>query len=183
MAHHIAGYLAGKAGRMAPQVFVIYILPWSILLGAGTMLVIGLLNVHAARACGSWPQTEGVVMSAIPEVSDHPELYLLSRSGSTIYRTRLNYMYRVAGREHIGNRLRFGEISTSTPDRALRALQQYPPGKRVRVYYNPKSPAEAVLEPGTEPQTYIFPVVGGLFTLLGLAMAIGLPIAARKMAR
>ena len=183
MSHFIAGYLARQAGRAAPQVLVVYILPWLVLLGGGTMLTIGLLNVRAAHASGSWPQTVGVVMSAVPEVSDHPELYVLSRSGTTIYGTRLNYIYRVAGREHTGNRVRFGEISTNTPDRALRILQEYPPGKRVKVHYNPKSPAKAVLEPGTEAQTYILPVIGGLLTLLGLATVIGLPIAARAMAR
>ena len=77
-------------------------------------------------------------------------------SGSADY-SYISYRYHVAGRPYRNDRLRFGpQVAPSSPMPAIdpeprddagkaRLAARYPTGSPVRVYYNPRNPADSVL--------------------------------------
>ena len=77
----------------------------------------------------------------------------------TMYGVSIRYRYEVNGRTFEGNRLRFGAGAYSEPDWAESAVDNYPEGAHVTVYYNSGRPSESVLEPGTKgsnPMLFLF---------------------------
>ena len=50
---------------------------------------------------------------------------------------------------------------------ARKVLKQYPPGKKVKVYYHPENPTISCLESGCSWDCYLLFVFGLLFILIG----------------
>jgi hypothetical protein len=139
-------------------------------IGAGVIAVAVLLffirRRSAARATASrtWPSTQGQVIAARVDVSSDSD-----RNDS--YSADIHYSYRVAGQEHTASRVAWGgRVSSGSRAAADAAVIRYPVGSAVRVFYDPKEPGEAVLEPmatgGLNRLTFImviFLVVGAAF--------------------
>jgi hypothetical protein len=109
------------------------------LLGAGTYNFIRTVQlVMLARRSRDWPWVYGKIVGS--------RLSIVARVRDTRFVAELRYRYTVDGREHEGERLnarpRIWGIA------AEYARDNYPRGRRVKVYYNPKNPAQALLEPG-----------------------------------
>ncbi|GAB4402667.1 MAG: hypothetical protein OHK0048_20740 [Rhodoferax sp.] len=86
------------------------------------------------------------------------------------YSPVIRYRYTVKGREYVGDRIAPGGlVDTSSQTHAVRWAQRFPPGSRVRVHYNPKSPAEAYLIP-----EYMGGFLGRLIPLIFIAIGFGL---------
>ncbi len=56
------------------------------------------------------------------------------------------------------------------PDNEL--LRLYPVGKKVTVYYDPKDPTYCLLEPGISYQSYIAFIIGVVFIIIGIVIAV-----------
>lgn len=93
-----------------------------------------LRTIAASKASVNWPATEGRITAAWIET------YVDTSDGSNSTVLRINYGYRVDGQEYTSGRPAFGFWDAS--------LEDYPVGKRVLVYYDPRHPNQAVLEPG-----------------------------------
>jgi len=87
----------------------------------------------------SFPTTEGTIIAS--RVEEHYD-----GEGSS-YTAKIDYQYTVARQEHVGHRLQY-QLSSLAPGEAHRIVAQHPPGSTVRVYYNPRNPADALLQPG-----------------------------------
>jgi len=96
----------------------------------------------------------------------------LSFSGATTYKANITYNYKVEGIDYTGDKVNFGDYSSSNSSHASAVLSRYPPGKAVKVYYSPKQPKLAVLETGSTWSTYFLFAFGTVFTIAGAAMAI-----------
>ena len=91
-----------------------------------------------------WPATKGVILSSTVKTD-------LGKSDDVDpkYTAAITYRYAVEGYEYTGNRVSFGGQTFLKKGRADSLVMRYNKGKRVKVYYDPKTPHVSVLEPGT----------------------------------
>jgi hypothetical protein len=115
------------------------------LLGLGIYLVVfSRRSKKKAEESQGWPSTNGTVISSevkrsVNRDEDGHETYA--------YYPGVEYTYQCAGQTFTGKRLSFGGlVAQKDPSAVQTALQKYPPGGVVTVYYNPENPSEAVLE-------------------------------------
>ena len=143
------------------------------------LLSVGILNIRKGSASNDWPTTRGEVFTS--EVQSRLETSdSSSGSGSrrrrkttttTVYWAEMKYSYVVEGVSFEGDRVDYGmESRSSKRTRADEIVALYPVGEEVLVYYDPSDPSEAVLEPGVGAAAFLFPLIGVVFTLIGLVM-------------
>lgn len=139
-----------------------------IVLAIGVALAVpfGYEVMKSAGESTGWAHTDGTIR-------DSELVTVEQRDGSILYRAHIVYAYSVNGREYEAERIRFGteESASSVQDRAARWVEAYPPGKQVIVYYDPQSPADAVLEPGAYEDAYVLLVFGIVLTVAGATLA------------
>jgi len=83
-------------------------------------------------------------------------------------RAKIRYRYHVAGREYIGMHIDSAGYTQSGIN--THYVKKYPKGIRVKVFYNPDDPEQALLEPeGVKRTGYSALIVGILFLFLGIA--------------
>ena len=100
-------------------------------LGSGAYLLYTLIRQHASKR---WPKTTGEVLeSQLEEDADGWGPYV-------------RYGYSVKEKHYVNDRLYFYLSNRSTEHEARKHLLPYPVGKVVTIYYNPRSPANAVLD-------------------------------------
>jgi len=128
--------------------------------GSGMAFLIGQPMLDKANASLSWPNVPGTVIeSEMDQYRDEED--------GRMYRAIVVYEYSLDGGEFESDRISL-DGNFSTPDRTLifETLKKYPVDQQVTVFYNPASPAESALEPGTSTGGYI--VYGLGFGFLGL---------------
>jgi hypothetical protein len=126
------------------------------------LLLVGFVQHHQALAMQTWTSAPGTVLSA--------EIYSYTQWKDGVqrryYAPRVTYRYTVNGRQYEGDRLNLaGESAWNRPGLAERKLQKYPVDAPITVYYNPKAPAEAVLERYITDALLIWSLALGLFAL------------------
>jgi tetratricopeptide (TPR) repeat protein len=84
------------------------------------------------------------------------------------YGVQVQYEYKVGDGSYLSDRLSFHETGARSPAAALNVLNKYRNQRTVTVYYDPKDPQEAVLEPGNIGDLYLILIMGGLLVLGGL---------------
>lgn len=134
-------------------------------------LLLALAMQREAWAARDWPSVPGEILSA------ESEAYLdWTTSGGrdvmrTFFRPVIVYIYTVNRQEYTSDRVSFGGQAGWSSSRFFRrTLEQYPPGRLVTVYFNPRNPSEAVLERRV---WGLWLLVGVGLLLLGLAAAAG----------
>ncbi|WP_339730958.1 DUF3592 domain-containing protein [uncultured Gimesia sp.] len=154
-----------KAGRIV----LLYLGVVFVIVGFVVTYLLGLPLIEQAKASQNWPTTKGVVLQSMVA---SPR----SNNSSTSYTAVVSYSYQVQGQDYECGTVRFGiEISTSDRSLAQETVKKYPVDKPVVVYYDPKNPAAAVLEPGVFKATYFFYRIGWLLMGPGILMA-GIPL-------
>ncbi|HDP24786.1 MAG TPA: DUF3592 domain-containing protein [Deltaproteobacteria bacterium] len=131
----------------------------------------GFMNLSTAMESRSWPIAEGKIVSS--QVVKKVERYTDSnnrRRNRTIYEAQVRYDYKVDGRSLIGSRVTMADSGSSSESRAQKISMSYPAGSPCTVYYNPDKPEEAVLKAGITFATLMFPAIGILFAVIGLAI-------------
>lgn len=120
---------------------------------------------RAARALRDaaqrWPSAPGTVTGS--------EVALQGHGKSRYWAPVIRYDYVANGGGHVGDRLRFGYIGTSSRRAAERMLAPYPVGAQVAARFDPDNPADSVLEPDKVTSNLLITAIGGaLLTVLGL---------------
>jgi hypothetical protein len=116
------------------------------------VLVAGLVIyvvVQQAREMGDareWPTTEGVITTSRIASSHQTSTEKGWRENRYEYEVQVQYSYNVDGVSYSSNRLRIRPSKYSSESTARRELKEYPPGQRVRVYYNPQEPERSLLK-------------------------------------
>jgi hypothetical protein len=67
----------------------------------------------------------------------------------------VTYEYQVDGSDYRSQGIRFIMPPFYSPDGAREIQADYPQGAQVRAFYNPRNPAQSVLEPGVPPGMWI----------------------------
>ena len=146
--------------------------PLPFLLVGLVVLYLGSSNLFLGHASSSWPSAPGTIERSGLKARKS------STNSRTTYAADVGYGFAVKGVVFAGNRVDFGSIGSygsSDPSSAEDILTAYPPGRDVRVYYDPENPEESVLEPGITFYSCLAPLAGSAFLLVGLLTAIFLP--------
>ena len=149
----------------------------AVLIGLGTiaitigavLYIVQLRQGLRADASKKWPRTSGTVTAAA--VEKLPQHWWR-------YRAALQYSYRVGGKDYQSSRVFWGGNEGREKHMAS-VVKTYPAGGKVRVFYDPENPAEAVLDPiqhtgSRQVALYalamitlgLFTITGGIYTLL-----------------
>jgi hypothetical protein len=155
------------------------------------LIVLGLLALYpgvndmlTGWQSKGWPSVEGTVRSAKIAISTSGTTNnVRGQSATQTHFADIVYDYATDGTAHEGYRVSFGETGDVDIRVAEDILSQYPEGSTVRVFYNPDSPRESVLEPGLHGYPWLFLVPAPIFVGLGLFMARFFPKASSRQVR
>lgn len=135
------------------------LLGWFIICGAIGMMSYASVAILIGHVSKSWPWTEdsNVVWSHISRGMSGRNPY---------YVPRVEYEYRVSGRQYVGDRVFFG-FPNAGYQTSYEIKSKYRSGGVARVYYFKRHPAIAVLMPGIHRQNFVGIVIGLAFSFVG----------------
>lgn len=108
------------------------------------LMILGIVQkAKASKAAKTWQNTSGTVKRSELSISHDTDS---DGTSSTTYAANVVYNYQVNELSYKNDALSFGKVSAGRR-KAEKKLAQYPVGSRLTVYYDPKDPAKAVLEP------------------------------------
>lgn len=130
------------------------------------LIVVGVLlsKIPVMIINQGWPSTEGIILKRTLLAKKFKEY---DGDYYTHYEGFIRYQYDVAGTVYTSTAVN----AIDTPYFPYETALRYPKGKEVRVYYNPRDPAQAVLEPGlvfSSEALGFFPsliILGGVYLL------------------
>ncbi|TSA24789.1 DUF3592 domain-containing protein [bacterium] len=144
---------------------------WIVFLFAGLFgMVVGASQFFTGVRSSKWPATNGRIIASDVLVKER------SNRDTTYYQPQVTYTYSVAGQNYRSSQISAGEHESSDIRRARKITDRYPREIAVTVFYNPRDPANAVLEPGMSISAIlIFVLAAGFFVaaILGLLGIIG----------
>jgi hypothetical protein len=109
------------------------------------LLLFGFAKQRQALAIQTWSSASGTIISS--ESRSFKSWDHRRNIERTLYSPGIVYSYTVAEREYTSDRYSLGaEGGWGNPKFVEKMLERFPIGERVTVYYNPKAPAESVLE-------------------------------------
>lgn len=116
-----------------------------------------------------WPVAMGsVIQSEIEKRTEYTGTGSSRRKVVKSYAV-VKYTYSVENRDYQSGRITFGQ--SKNPHNTV---ARYPKGKSIQVYYNPRKPDQAVLEPGADKTlSLVFIGLGVVLALIGLRFAAG----------
>lgn len=131
-------------------------------------LIVGIRSRKKGAASNAWPAAEGVISRTwVSESTSTDEDGYTTSS----YTPQVEYQYRLGANTYTSNKVSFGAVrSYGSHRKAQQNLEAYPVNGRVRVYYNPAKPEEAVLIRGTK-GTLTGIILGILFMSISICVA------------
>jgi hypothetical protein len=113
-------------------------------------------NILRGAASRRWPQAQGRILRSFVLVHKDDD-------GGEGFVPQVEFEYQVEGMTHRGMRLQYGRIGSGSRRRAERVLAPYPAGVSVRVFFDPRKPADAVLVPGAARGNAVIALAGAVF--------------------
>ena len=104
------------------------------LLVATPVFVYLLRNVMLSKVSRNWPKVNGTIIN-VPNMP-------------SVRKNKMEYEYEVAGTTYRNGRVFFSNMDTNSISLAIELDRKYNKHQIVDVFYNPKKPKQAVLEPG-----------------------------------
>ncbi len=141
-------------------------------IGLATTLF-GIYFIALSRQAASWPSVTGHVVSTQVR-TDHSQtdrgLSAAERARTQRYYPDIHYRWSVDGQVYSGSRYRLGTSHEKFDSReqAEAAAARFPAQSTLPVYYDPRNPAQAVLDPGASVGVYAPLPLGLLFLGVGL---------------
>lgn len=108
-----------------------------------------------------WPQVPGTVVASRIDVRR-------TAKGGVVYNPVVEYEYRYRDQDFRSSRRRPGNYTSGRRPAAEAVSARYPAGSTVQVFVSPDHPSKSVLEIGMTPLSWIFLVIGFVWTGLGL---------------
>lgn len=135
-----------------------------IAVGGGVGFFVGKPILEQAKSSESWPTVQGTVIES--------ELDRRRKDGSTTYKAIVVYEYEISGEEYEGDRIWFGQYSSSNRSEMQKLVREFPEGKKVTVFYSPDDSSASVLKPGAFTSSYMVYAVGMVFLGIGCLLAL-----------
>jgi len=123
----------------------------------------------------NWPSIEGTILSS--EISTRNELNSDTHTRDYYYMSKVSYNYTLDGAVYTSTMISVINNNKEyvIESEAQAIIDNYPIGKKVKVYYNPDNPSEAFLEPGMKDSgSVICGTVGSvIFVIFGALIVVG----------
>lgn len=181
-AQHMEGRSLARLGRSRPTTLAAIAFGAIFFLVGAIMLAMGVDGYRDGQATKSWSSTTATILSS--EVREDVETSRDSRGmerTKSTYRSALRYEYAIDGRTFQGYRIKADDYGGSA-SRAYDAVNRYPVGAEVTVYYDPADPSQAVLEQGADgTAVYLFGGIGALFSMIGLGAFAFVGVSSRRI--
>ena len=139
----------------------------------GIILVLSLLGIVGYTR---WADIKGTyllntnTLLETPGIITSSTIYSNENKYGVYYHYAISYEYSVNGEIFSSQQVTFGPDGFNSRDLALAYTNQYPVGKKIKVYYEVGNPNFAVLEPNIKDEN--FPVaIGFVAILLGLVLS------------
>ena len=132
------------------------------IIGGAVWLVLFGIPIWFGISSRCWPTIEGEILesSVVPDEDS--------------FRPKVKYRYSIGDVEYMSETLTYRGYEASREVSEIMA-SPYQPGNKVMVYYNPRHPNWAILEPGVTHPKYLVPMIipvvlitFGVLTLLGV---------------
>lgn len=160
----IHAFTARAALLDEPDAWLVFVGLFFTGLGGWPMMKLAIATIRWFRS-RHWSATTGTIVHAIIEDATRKD------DDSDWYLTRVRYRYTAEGKEYGGERQRFVD-DRSSYEEAQGIFQKYSAGDSVRVWYNPKNPAEAVLSRSVRTAYVVVGIVGAGFVACGVLTII-----------
>lgn len=139
------------------------------------LIVIGLiLSIYGYSIIGKgmeakgWQDTEATIVHSD---LDEKWISVVAANGNInwkkTYSVDIAYTYFVNHTQYRSNKIGRYKSWDNINQEAKRVLRQYPKWSKFKVYYDPKDPANALLEPNLVLTDFFVLILGGVFVLLG----------------
>jgi hypothetical protein len=116
-----------------------------------------------------WPSVTGTIVSSqLEEYQDSDFMRRATPEASTaMYGADIRYRYQVGPTRYEGGSVGWGGgVDSNHSDASEAIVARYPVGRRIKVFYDPKDPAMAVLEPANRDGLTVLAIVAGGFALV-----------------
>jgi hypothetical protein len=151
----------------------------------GTLLAFGIVGfilymlvshlIAVVDAHSRFQSTQGIVVTSTVHVDRSPRRR--APRAHYVYRPDITFRYSVDSKEYVSSRYGLSVFSSSDRYVAEAAVDRFPPGQGVEVYFDPDHPEEGVLFKDIDPAYYPFMAVVAIFAwfcgLLTWALASG----------
>jgi Protein of unknown function (DUF3592) len=124
-----------------------------------------------AKKSRDWPTTSGQIISSSLQVR-----YFKGMKG---YYAEIRYRYRVGDTNYEGNQISFNRVHAAVAEAWQPVVDAYLVGRDVNVYYDPKNPSIAVLEPGLHGEIALLYKMTLLY-MAGSGLAFLMAVSARR---
>ena len=140
-------------GRLTPNSCGCLIAPFVTCILGVVFTVLAQGDLRDYFRSGGWATAEGEVISSrvIESTSD---------DGGSTYRPEVTYFFFAGDHRIVGNRLYFGDTISTGGGGAQEKVDEYPPGRAIKVRYDPNAPSESVVERRLSIGLIAFGVVG-----------------------
>jgi hypothetical protein len=107
-------------------------------------MAVAIFSLWKSTNSKSWPSTNGKVISVEAKVFHNRDN---GASGTIDFPVDIKYSYRIQGRDFIGSSINAGlpNVFSYEKDQA-EFIEDYPSGKSIDVYYNPKNSTQSALK-------------------------------------
>ena len=169
--------MPGVGGKLGTMIF--FSLFWCGITGVFVVIAVGSL-VKQREAARRFVAGDGVVIAS--KVKTHEGD---SDSGPT-YEALVKYQYEVSSRQYTSSRYAYGMASSSNRQEAQRIVAAHPPGRKIKVWYDPEDPAESVLQLAVPTINYFLLLFLQPFVMVGAGLigyTIWIPIARARAQR
>ena len=156
---------AATAGTELPFFFT-HVFPWALVLAGLALLRKSLGELIRALASKRWPTAEGRILKCVRDS------YSVSEDGPPSGLPDVEYSYSVDGVDHIGTRISFADLAYLGDGATAGFVKKHPRGGKVRVFYDPKNPANSLLEPGIRVQVFTMLFFAALIFSAGVALGV-----------
>lgn len=131
----------------------------------GLILIVLSINLlWKSQQVNQWQETTGTILTS--ELKEY-----IKKPSDKAYQLKVSYEYIVKGKQYLSRRIFFGDTLRASSRLVAEAQRiKYQPGTTVTVYYNPKKPKEALLQPGIDSIIYWTLAFGSIFLVFGLGI-------------
>ena len=138
------------------------------LVGGLILSIWGAREWQSALSSKDWPTVSGtVVHSELKKRLKARRPGQKSHQSRTQFTPEIRYDYTVEGQSFTGDRVSYGDYSSSNEAQMKAVVAQYPVGKSVTVFYDPEDPSSSLLESGFGWTPVAISALGGVFAIVG----------------
>lgn len=128
----------------------------------------GLRNLKLGLDSKHWPTIKGRVVAV--ELKEVSKMEFAAPATLRGYEPTVRYEYQISGKIFVAETVSLGQYLLKSRKEAQEILDRYPPGKPVRVHYNPRQPQIAVLEPHVFLDNLLSVAVGSFMLLIAYSI-------------